>query len=73
MKQAKQLNQTREIKLNKLRAKQIAINQIAYTPLFKAYLENISTPSLTTPLVKGIAMNRMTGTEQPAQILLPAT
>ena len=53
--------------------KEIARNQIAYHPHFTAYLDNIPTPSLTTPLGKIIARNWMTRTEQSAQILWPAT
>ena len=47
------------------------INQIAYTPNFKGYLGNIPTSSLPTTLGKSITMNRITGTENLAQIFFP--
>ena len=71
---SKKLSQTRAIKFNRLQANKInKKNQIAYTPRFKAYLDNIPIPSLTTPLGKSLrndTVNRMDPTFQPTIVHL---
>ena len=73
--QAKQLiqNASKTIERNTRKQKEIVRNQIVYTPHFKPYLDNLTTPLLTVPLGKSITRNRMTGTEQPDQIFLRTT